>query len=347
MSSKTSRCEQVRTLLESRGLGAVLLGRPANFAWYTGGADSRVDHVSPLGVADVVVTSEHEYVLTSTIEGPRMRTEQTPDLEVVEYPWFEGPDGALRELIGGAALGADVALAGAADVADDVAALRRVLDPDAIERLREVGRDATEAMAEAAASVTAGASELDVAAALAAACRRRGLSSPVLLAAADERIARHRHPIPVGARIERRAMLVVSAERGGLYANLTRFVELEEPDRELARRSAACTEILGRMREEATRPGRTLAEAFDDCRAFYRDAGFPDEYRLHHQGGMTGYASREVIATPSTPHVIATGQAFAWNPSITGAKAEETFVLTASGPEVVASPAPAASRASL
>jgi Xaa-Pro dipeptidase len=80
----------------------------------------------------------------------------------------------------------------------------------------------------------------------------------------------------------------------------------------------------------------TTAEGRARRRERYRDAGFPGEERLHHQGGTTGYGSREVIATPAMQHVIAANQAFAWNPSITGAKAEETFVLTESGPEVVA-----------
>jgi antitoxin VapB len=55
-------------------------------------------------------------------------------------------------------------------------------------------------------------SEHEAAANLAAVCRRRGLFSSVLLAAADDRIASYRHPIPHGDKIERRAMLVVSAE---------------------------------------------------------------------------------------------------------------------------------------
>jgi hypothetical protein len=78
-----------------------------------------------------------------------------------------------------------------------------------------------------------------------------------------------------------------------------------------------------------------LADAFEDCQRFYAEVGFRDEWKLHHQGGMTGYASREVIATQATPQEIRIGQAFAWNPSITGAKAEDTFVLTDSGPEVI------------
>jgi Xaa-Pro dipeptidase len=332
---RAARRDRLRELMDRRSLGAVLLRRPANFAWYTGGADSRVDHVAPDGVADLVVDGAREWVLTSTIEAPRMRSEQTPELEVVEYPWHEGPERMLTELVGDGPLGADVVLPDAVDVSDDVAGLRRTLDPDAVERLRAVGRDAAEAMSEAAAAVEPGTTELEAAASIAEACRRRGLDPTVLLAAADERIALHRHPVPVGARIERRAMLVASAERGGLYANLTRFVELEEPDAELSRRLAACEQILARMREEATRPGRTLAEAFEACKGFYRDAGYPDEWQLHHQGGLTGYASREVIASPAADHVIGINQAFAWNPSITGAKAEETFVLTDAGTEVV------------
>jgi Xaa-Pro aminopeptidase len=331
-----NRHDRLGRLMERHGLDAVVLRRPANFAWYTGGADTKVDHVAPEGVADLIVGGDSPLVLTSTIEAPRMRSEQTPGLEVVEYPWHEDRLGALRQIVGDARVGSDMGLPGTADLSDSIARLRRTLDPDAVESLRAVGAAATAAMAEAAAAVEAGMTEHEAAARLAAACRSRGLTATVLLAAADERIALHRHPVPVGATIERRAMLVASAEGGGLYANLTRIVELDEPDPDLARRQRACEEILVRMRDEATRPGRSVAEAFADCRRFYADAGFPEEWRFHHQGGLTGYASRELIATPATDAVIEAGQAFAWNPSVAGAKAEETFVLTDAGPELVA-----------
>jgi Xaa-Pro dipeptidase len=337
-----NRQERLGQLMERRGVDTVVLRRPANFAWYTGGADSKVDRVAPEGVADLIVRADSQLLLTSTIEAPRMRAEQTPDIEVVEYPWHEDRARALRHVLGDSRAGSDLGLPGTVDLSDEIARLRRTLDRDAVDSLRAVGRDATAAMADAAATVEAGMTEHEAAAALAAACRSRGLTATVLLAAADDRIALYRHPLPVGTTIERRAMLVASAERGGLYANLTRIVELEEPDPELARRLRACNEILARMRDEATRPGCTLAEAFTDCRGFYADAGFPDEWRLHHQGGLTGYGSREVIATPRSDHVIAPGQAFAWNPSVAGAKAEETFVLTATGPEVVTGAALAA-----
>jgi hypothetical protein len=152
---------------------------------------------------------------------------------------------ALRAVVGDVRLGSDMGLPGTVDLSDAIARLRPTLDPDAVQTLRAVGAAATAAMAEAAAAVESGMTEHEAAAALAAACRSRGLTATVLL----------------------------------------------------ARRQRACDEILARMRDEATRPGRTLAEAFADCRCFYAEAGFPGEWRLHHQGGFTGYASRELIAT--------------------------------------------------
>jgi Xaa-Pro dipeptidase len=329
------RQQKLRELMERLEIEALLLRRSTNFAWYTGGADNRVDHASPFGVADVLVTREAEYIFTNNIEAPRMREEQTPHFEVVEHPWYGDEAAAIREVVGDVSLGTDFPLDDALDVSDEVAPLRYVLDADALERYRQVGADAAAAVAEAAGSLEPGTNEREAAANLAAACRRRGLFSSVLLAAADERIARYRHPIPHGKQIEGRAMLVVSAERGGLYANVTRMVHFEEPDAEVERRQKACETILNRIRDEATTPGRTLADAFEDCQRFYAEAGFPGEWKLHHQGGMTGYVSREVIATPHTHQEIHIGQAFAWNPSITGAKAEETFILTEDGPEVI------------
>src|SRR5687768_8507947 len=109
---RVARREQVRDLMDRAGVAAVVLRRPANFAWYTGGGNSRVEYAAPEGVADVVITAEGEWVLTSTIEVPRMRAEEAPAFEIVEYAWEEGPESALRELVGDVPLGADVELAG-------------------------------------------------------------------------------------------------------------------------------------------------------------------------------------------------------------------------------------------
>ena len=331
-----ARTARVQELAARHALSAVVLRSPASFAWLTGGADNRVDHTSPVGVASLVVrTSGEATVLTTNIEAARMREESTPGFEVLAHAWEEPPDDLLRR-VAGPRIGSDVPQRGEVDVSGDVRRERCVLDGPALRQLRSVGRDAVAAVDAAVNDIQRGMGEHEAAACLSSACRARGLFTPVLLVAADQRITRHRHPIPVGAAIERRAMVVVCAERVGLYANLTRFVDFEPPPADLQRRHAVCHEILRRLREESTRAGRTLSDVLEDCRRFYAEAGFPGEERLHHQGGLTGYAAREVIATPSSSEVIQPGHAFAWNPSITGAKAEETFVLLPDGPEVVA-----------
>ncbi|MGH2799103.1 MAG: aminopeptidase P family N-terminal domain-containing protein, partial [Thermoleophilaceae bacterium] len=163
--------ERLLDLIERSGVGAVVLRRPENFAWYTRGGNSRVEYAAPEGVADVVVTPDAEWVLTSTIEAPRVRSEEARGFEVVEYAWEEGPAEALRELVGDVPIGADVPLGGAPrcygsgeaagaapgiDLREELSALRRVLDAEAIERLRGIGADLMAALAEVAGGLAPG-----------------------------------------------------------------------------------------------------------------------------------------------------------------------------------------------
>jgi hypothetical protein len=48
---------------------------------------------------------------------------------------------------------------------------------------------------------------------------------------------------------------------------------------------------------------------------------------LHHQGGIAGYEPREEVTTPRSTTAVAPGHAYAWNPSITGLKSEDTILV--------------------
>jgi antitoxin VapB len=67
----------------------------------------------------------------------------------------------------------------------------------------------------------------------------------------------------------------------------------------------------------------------------YRETGFADEWQLHHQGGPAGYEAREFIATPASKQIVKIGQTYAWNPSITGCKSEDTILVGASANETL------------
>src|ERR687890_2624882 len=137
--SRESRDRSLRELMDVHGVGALLLSSPANFAWYTGGADNRVDHGDPVGVASVLLTGEGSFILTNNIEAPRMREEQTPGMEVIEHPWHEDPNSLLRELAGGTGLGMDGPSGHGQDLSEEIAPLRYVLDGEAVWSHRRPG----------------------------------------------------------------------------------------------------------------------------------------------------------------------------------------------------------------
>jgi antitoxin VapB len=117
--------------------------------------------------------------------------------------------------------------------------------------------------------------------------------------------------------------------------SLTRVVSFGEPPRGLEARVRAAAEVDAAVLA-ASRPGASLGHCFNVLTREYEGQGYAEEWRRHHQGGMTGYGGREVFATPGDPTVIPATCAVAWNPSVTGGgKSEDTALVTADGVEVV------------
>lgn len=328
-------------VMKDRGLDAILLTKRHNFSWASGGADNHVRNSSELGVATLLFYRDgRKVVLTSNIEAPRLMNEELQGLgfELKETRWYspgDRPD-ALRSLLHNAKAASDDGTPGTEDAEPLLPWLRMRLTAHEQAKYRWLGRTTGQAMGEVCRKLARGMTEEEVAGHLFLECQKRGIKPSVMLVAADERIPRYRHPIPTPVKIKQSAMLIVCARRWGLIVSMTRLVHFGKLTPEIRRKHDACA-YVDAVFIDASRAGVPLVDVFEKARAAYADRGFGDEWRLHHQGGPTGYCEREFTVNPETPREqrVENGLALAWNPSITGTKSEDTILATAKGPEVI------------
>ena len=78
-----------------------------------------------------------------------------------------------------------------------------------------------------------------------------------------------------------------------------------------------------------------VKDVFQKAVEGYSRYGYPEEWKLHHQGGATGYNTRDYKAHPESVEQVVENQAFAWNPSITGTKSEDTIIVMGKGFTVI------------
>jgi len=336
-----TKTQRIVELLAKEKLGGVLLNAQHNFAWITGGRSNGVDLSRENGAASVFVRADGKrFLLANSIETPRLLAEEvsTEDFEPVEFTWQdEKAEGALvirkaHELADGD-IATDLLFENKTPLLEsEIAQCRFELTAAEIERYRSLGKDAALAMSKTIHSIRPGESEIDIAAKLRAELAVKNINSVVTLAAADERIAAFRHPVPTEKRLRKVLLLVTCSKRSGLIASLSRMICVGQVPDELQARTEAAA-FVNAMLSRATRLGVTGPELYETAAHAYANAGFPDEINLHHQGGATGYRTREWVAHPKSREVVKDNQAFAWNPSISGTKIEETFIVTSIGIE--------------
>ena len=204
--------------------------------------------------------------------------------------------------------------------------LRAALSEPEMARYRWLGAETARATVEALHQLEPGLSEYDLEAITAAGLLRRGILPSVYLFAVDDRIMKYKHAAARGARLKQYGMLNLCARKWGLAISITRFIHFGALPAEFAARFNSAAQVNAALLD-ATRVGATSAELFRVAQTAYAAEGFAGEEHFHHQGGATGYGEREWIATPSGQEVVVNNQAFAWNPSIRGGKAEDTVLL--------------------
>jgi Xaa-Pro dipeptidase len=314
--------------LGAKHLAGVLIRRNENVAWVTGGAvELRVLTPCETGVASLLVTAEGKrYYFTTENEAPRLHDEEfgALDFEPVLFPWYADETVAAAEKLAGGPLGSDTPGEGLTLV--NLYPLRASLSESEIARYRWLGAETAAATVEALHQVEPGLSEFDLEAITAAGLLRRGILPSVYLFAVDDRIFKYKHAVARGARLKQYAMLNLCARKWGLAISITRFVHFGALPAELATRFKSAAQVNAALLD-ASRVGATSAELFRVAQAAYAAEGFPGEERFHHQGGPTGYGEREWVATPTGTETVVNNQAFAWNPSIRGGKAEDTVLL--------------------
>lgn len=324
----TAKLDRVRDWLGRNGYDGALFRTQPEVAWVTDGLTDPVVRNEEPGLVWALVTATEAVLFTTNIEEPRLRAEENlAGFALCTIPWYspEGLAGAVRDRTGARRLAADPS---------ELAALRMPLTRHESERMLLLGHDTAHALEGAVRAWHPGERECDLAARIAAAMEERLVYPSVLLVGGAKRRRAYRHPTVTDAVTGPDVLAVVVGVRGGLNVACSRTAAAGAPDPELTQRHVAACAVETAM-IEATRPGATWADAVGAGKAAYAAAGYPDEWRAHVQGGPIGYLSREFDVVPGTrtaARVIQQGDAFAWNPTVRGAKSEDTFVAGADGP---------------
>jgi antitoxin VapB len=317
------------------GAQGVLLATHHNIAWFTAGRSNRVDSSREAGTSRLLITDDHRrFVLANSIEMPRMREEVLAGLEFepVEYPWTDDQnpahavETARRLLSPTAKLASDWPLPETMPFEPVIARTRALLTEAEVDRYRVFGREAGRVVGNVCRALTPGDDEREIARAVADALggiRARGV---VILVGSDERLRRYRHPVPTGTRWRHVVLVATCAERDGQVVALSRIVTAGAAAPDLITRTRATAGVFGRLLD-ATREGASGAQLYQAAADAYAQAGFPHEEQRHHQGGAIGYRARDWIAHPRSSEIVQARQAFAWNPSITGTKMEDTALV--------------------
>ena len=336
------KIRNLRNYLSSRGADALLISRCDNFSWITFGARSHITlDTKESGVASVLITKDNVYLFTDNIERLRLEKEELEpeildELEIIEYRWFDGEYQALKPFIDGKRILSDTGTYGSKNVKSEIDPFRFVLTEYEIENYRELGRMCDAIMNDEMRKLTPEMTELEVQGIFYNRLSREGIEPILTIVFGEESAQLYRHNLSRNVKLGNKVFVSLCARKKGLVVSITRSILFEKNTEFIQQHKDNC--YVDAVAIANSVPGKKLSEVFRDIKNAYSEVGKPDEWQLHHQGGLAGYNSREMKASEDSDYLLRAGNALAWNPTITGTKSEDTVVIGEKNFEILSYP---------
>lgn len=330
------KLERLRTFMKEKCYDGVLLCNNENFCWLSCGHYAFVDKSSSNAAAKFLVMFDKQYVITNSSEQFRIPEEELSgmDFELIAYPWHGSEADVLLPYLKGKNIASDNGAFGSDNCADAITAIRYVLTDEEITRYREIGSECANIVEDCCREISIGQTEYEIAGNVTGKLMASGFQVPVCLIASDDRLLKYRHPIPTAAKVFKRAMIAICAQKYGLTISMSRIVSFFDLEDEVQKKYDAllhidATYIL------STVPGAKAGEIVKRGRAIYEKSGYGMDFHLHHQGGALGYLTRDYCANEANESIVLNNQAFSWNPTIAGVKLEDTYIVVDGHQEII------------
>lgn len=327
--------QRVAEFLKEHQYDALLLQRPANFAWFTSGASC--PQVGPTDTtASLLITPDARVVVTNNIDSGELFDKELPGLGFLlkERPWHEPRHILIDDLCRGRKVASDSGYGATTDESEQIAAWRIRLAPIECGRFRALGRLVAHAVEATARNIAPGQTEAEIAGHLAHRMIKQEVFPLGLKVLADGRAKQYRHWTYQNTPVRRWCTIAAAGIQKGLSCAVARTVCFGNPSDELSS-AFQKSSMLAATGMFFSQVGSPLTVVWDKVRRIYEKVGHAEEWQLCEQADVIGYQLREMALLPKNDFVIAPRMGIYWHPSVGPCQAGDTILTTEQGPELI------------
>lgn len=318
---------EVAHFLESHRYDALLLQKPANFAWFTSGGDNSRAGSSET-VASLFITADARVVVTENSDSSQLFDRELPGLgfQLKERPWHDPRNGMAGDLCRGRMVCSDSGFGRTTDVSMHIAGMRMPLSEIECQRLRSLGRLVAHAVEATGRQCRQGQTEAEIAGEVAHRLIKRQVLPERIQVAADGQTQRYRHWSYGSDRVERYCTISAVGRQHGLCVAASRTISFGDPP-DVLRTTHYRAMLVHATGMYFSQANWEMFEIWKRIARIYEKFGWTNEWQQASQADLIGYAVSEVPLVPKSEFRIAPQMPIYWHPTVGPAVGGDTVLV--------------------